>query len=305
MAVFISAACQHLASQYLTLNVINSMYVSTLNVFIAQTSIGLGLCQLLLFLVSLFLILLVLVQRGKGGGLTGALGGMGGQSAFGTKAGDAFTRITIITTLIWITLCMVTISRFNPPPAAKVTKQMTLMEKARALDHNTSIGAPAGAGDVPSDFKLDASAMGAGAGADDDSNVAEKQTPENTRAAGTDAVGSGSTSDGSSSEAPADGDTSAVLGTESSTAEGATETITEVVSEASGTGPVIEGTTVKGTTIEGTAVEGTTIEGTTVEGTTIEGTAVESTIEGTTIEGTTIETPVGEVTTEVPVIEVK
>jgi len=79
------------------------MYVFSLNVFIAQTSIGLGLCQLLLFLVSLFLILLVLVQRGKGGGLTGALGGMGGQSAFGTKAGDAFTRITIITTLIWIT----------------------------------------------------------------------------------------------------------------------------------------------------------------------------------------------------------
>ena len=258
------------------------MYVSSLNVFIAQTSIGLGLCQLLLFLVSLFLILLVLVQRGKGGGLTGALGGMGGQSAFGTKAGDAFTRITIFTTLFWITLCMVTISRFNPPPAAKVTKQMTLMEKARALDHNTSIGAPAGAGDVPSDFKLDASAMGAGAGADDDSNVAEKQTPENTRVEGTDAAGSGTTSDGSSSETPADNDTSAVMGTESSTAEGATkkEMVTEVVTEASGTGPVIEGTTVEGTTVEGA-------------------------IEGTTIEGTTIETPVGEVTTEVPVIEVK
>jgi len=271
------------------------MYVSSLNVFIAQTNIGLGLCQLLLFLVSLFLILLVLVQRGKGGGLTGALGGMGGQSAFGTKAGDAFTRITVFTTLFWITLCMVTISRFNPPPAAKVTKQMTLMEKARALDHNTSIGAPAEPGAVPSDFNRDAASMGAGAGGDDDSNVAEKQTPENTRAEGTDAAGSESTSDGSSSEAPADGDTSAVLGTESSTAEGATETITEVVSEASGTGPVIEGTTVEGTTIEGTAVEGTTIEGT----------AVESTIEGTTIEGTTIETPAGEVTTEVPVIEVK
>ena len=281
MAGFISAAGQHVASQYLTLNVINSMYVS--NVFIA--SIGLGLFQLLLFLVSLFLILLVLVQRGKGGGLTGALGGMGGQSAFGTKAGDAFTRITVFTTLFWITLCMVTISRFNPPPAAKVTKQMTLMEKARALDHNTSIGAPAEPGAVPSDFNRDAASMGAGAGGDDDSNVAEKQTPENTRAEGTDAAGSESTSDGSSSEAPADGDTSAVLGTESSTAEGATETITEVVSEASGTGPVIEGTTVEGTTIEGTAVE--------------------STIEGTTIEGTTIETPAGEVTTEVPVIEVK
>ncbi|MFM9196710.1 MAG: preprotein translocase subunit SecG, partial [Planctomycetia bacterium] len=42
----------------------------------------------MLVLTSLFLILLVLVQRGRGGGLAGALGGMGGQSAFGTKAGD-------------------------------------------------------------------------------------------------------------------------------------------------------------------------------------------------------------------------
>jgi len=204
---------------------------------------------------------------------------MGGQSAFGTKAGDAFTRITIFTTVFWIMLCMVTISRFNPPPAAKVTKKMTLMEKARALDYAPSIGAPAEPGDVPSDFNRDAAAaaMGAGAGADDDSNVAQKQTPENTRTEGTDAAGSESTSDGSSSEAPADDDTSAVLGGESSAAEGSVEKekITEVVSEVSGTGPVIESTTVEGA------------------------------IEGTTIEGTTIETPVGEVTTEVPMIEVK
>ena len=61
---------------------------------------------ILMFLTSVFLILLVLVQRGRGGGLTGALGGMGGQSAFGTKAGDVFTRITMVTAAIWILLCM-------------------------------------------------------------------------------------------------------------------------------------------------------------------------------------------------------
>lgn len=60
---------------------------------------------LTLSFLSLFLIMLVLVQRGKGGGLTGALGGPGGQSAFGTKAGDMFTRITAIGALIWISLC--------------------------------------------------------------------------------------------------------------------------------------------------------------------------------------------------------
>ncbi len=58
--------------------------------------------------VSLFLILLILVQRGRGGGLTGALGGPGGQSAFGTKAGDLFTRITSFVALGWIALCAFT-----------------------------------------------------------------------------------------------------------------------------------------------------------------------------------------------------
>lgn len=59
-----------------------------------------------MFVVAVFLILLVLVQRGRGGGLTGALGGMGGQSAFGTKAGDMFTRVTMVTAGVWILLCM-------------------------------------------------------------------------------------------------------------------------------------------------------------------------------------------------------
>ena len=64
---------------------------------------------ILMFVVAVFLILLVLVQRGRGGGLTGALGGMGGQSAFGTKAGDMFTRVTMATAGVWIILCMLAI----------------------------------------------------------------------------------------------------------------------------------------------------------------------------------------------------
>jgi preprotein translocase subunit SecG len=62
---------------------------------------------ILLSLLAVFLILLVLVQRGRGGGLAGALGGMGGSSAFGAKAGDVFTRITIITASIWIACCLI------------------------------------------------------------------------------------------------------------------------------------------------------------------------------------------------------
>ncbi len=67
----------------------------------------------LLFLNSIFLILLVLIQRGRGGGLAGAFGGLGGQSAFGTKAGDLFTRITVVTAAVWIFLCAASVNILN------------------------------------------------------------------------------------------------------------------------------------------------------------------------------------------------
>jgi preprotein translocase subunit SecG len=73
---------------------------------------------ILLFLTALFLILLVLVQRGRGGGLSGALGGMGGQSAFGTKAGDLFTRVTVVVATVWIGLCVLAIVILNPNTTA-------------------------------------------------------------------------------------------------------------------------------------------------------------------------------------------
>jgi preprotein translocase subunit SecG len=60
--------------------------------------------MLVLVFVSVILIAVVLLQRGRGGGLAGAFGGMGGQSAFGTKAGDVFTKITIGLVAVWVVL---------------------------------------------------------------------------------------------------------------------------------------------------------------------------------------------------------
>lgn len=65
-----------------------------------------GLLNTFVLLVGLFLILLVLIQRGKGGGLIGALGGSGGSSPFGSRAGDQFTRITIYVASVWLFLTM-------------------------------------------------------------------------------------------------------------------------------------------------------------------------------------------------------
>lgn len=56
---------------------------------------------------GLLLVLTILIQKGKGGGLVGAFGGAGGSSAFGSKAGDTFTRITVGMAGAWILLIMV------------------------------------------------------------------------------------------------------------------------------------------------------------------------------------------------------
>lgn len=65
-------------------------------------------CSILFAFASVFLIFIILLQRGRGGGLAGAFGATGGQSAFGTKAGDVFTKITIVVAVIWVALAAVT-----------------------------------------------------------------------------------------------------------------------------------------------------------------------------------------------------
>src|SRR5437667_10047728 len=82
----------------------------------------------ILIVLSLFMMLLVLIQRGKGGGLAGAFGGAGGSSAFGSRAGDTFTRVTIIVAAVWILLVMILIKIVPQPttsqPAGAVSSQL-------------------------------------------------------------------------------------------------------------------------------------------------------------------------------------
>lgn len=49
-----------------------------------------------------FLMLVILLQRGRGVGLAGAFGGAGGHSAFGAKTGDVLTWATVIITIIFL-----------------------------------------------------------------------------------------------------------------------------------------------------------------------------------------------------------
>jgi preprotein translocase subunit SecG len=76
-----------------------------------------SLLNIVLLLVGLFLILLVLIQKGKGGGLAGAFGGSGGSSAFGSRAGDTFTRITVYVAAVWFLLIMIEVKLVQPTTA--------------------------------------------------------------------------------------------------------------------------------------------------------------------------------------------
>lgn len=100
----------------------------------------------LMFLTSIFLILLVLVQRGRGGGLTGALGGMGGQSAFGTKAGDLFTRITMFVAAFWILLCIAAILVLNQQGGTALGEPPTQPEFRVPADSKSTTGPAKGPG---------------------------------------------------------------------------------------------------------------------------------------------------------------
>ena len=57
--------------------------------------------------IGLVLMFVILIQRGKGGGLAGAFGGVGGSSPFGSRAADQFVKITLYLALIWVVCIMI------------------------------------------------------------------------------------------------------------------------------------------------------------------------------------------------------
>ena len=61
----------------------------------------------LFIIVSIFLILIVLIQKGRGGGLASAFGGGGGNTAFGSKTGDVLTWATSIIFGIFLVLAVI------------------------------------------------------------------------------------------------------------------------------------------------------------------------------------------------------
>ncbi len=136
---------------------------------------------IVIFVLSIFLVLLVLVQRGRGGGLTGALGGPGGQSAFGTKAGDLFTRITVVVAAVWIFSCAAAVYFLKEPG-------LTGLTGGTITNTSTDTGSIGGEPSMGGDAAAETNTTGAEADADDFSDDNESSEDENASSGDEDAI---------------------------------------------------------------------------------------------------------------------
>lgn len=66
---------------------------------------------------ALILMAVILLQRGRGVGLSGAFGGAGGHTAFGSKTGDVLTWATIVIAGLFLFYVVVLNYLFVPPRA--------------------------------------------------------------------------------------------------------------------------------------------------------------------------------------------
>ncbi len=81
-------------------------------------------------LVAVLLIGLVLLQKNRGSGLSGAFGGVGGHSAFGTKTGDFLTWVTVGLVVVFLSLAIAGNFLFDPSSIAGATPTIAAQPEA-------------------------------------------------------------------------------------------------------------------------------------------------------------------------------
>jgi len=81
---------------------------------LAKVSFIMSVLGLIWVVSAVSLILLVLIQKGRGGGLSAAFGGAGGSSLLGTKTGDFLTWVTIGLVAVFLLLGVVLAKYYRP-----------------------------------------------------------------------------------------------------------------------------------------------------------------------------------------------
>jgi preprotein translocase subunit SecG len=81
-----------------------------------KVSFLMNVAAVLFVLCCVVLILIVLIQKGRGGGLSGAFGGGMASGILGSKTGDFLTWVTIVAAGVFLTLALV-MAKFYKPQA--------------------------------------------------------------------------------------------------------------------------------------------------------------------------------------------
>jgi preprotein translocase subunit SecG len=92
----------------------------------------------LLVVICIFMVLLVLIQKGRGGGLASAFGGGGGNTAFGSKTGDVLTWATSIVFGIFLILSVMAnmaADKINQGYKAKINAQQQAAPTTQTSDN--------------------------------------------------------------------------------------------------------------------------------------------------------------------------
>jgi len=107
--------------------------------------------------VSFILIGVVLLQKNRGSGLSGAFGGVGGHSAFGTKTGDVLTWFTVGVTGVFLLLAIFGNYAYDMSPPPKPTPVVTppgptpeAPASTPPAPSPTTVTVPGGTGTTPS-----------------------------------------------------------------------------------------------------------------------------------------------------------
>ena len=104
-----------------------------------------NLIAILFFISCVALILIILVQKGRGGGLSGAFGGSMASGILGSKTGDFLTWVTIILVGIMFTFAVILAMFYKPTipsnTGAAVSSQTQTQPVPEAIDNESEINA--------------------------------------------------------------------------------------------------------------------------------------------------------------------
>ncbi len=97
---------------------------------------------------ALVLVLLILIQKGKGGGLSAAFGGGMGGGILGSKTGDFLTWFTIVLVGVFLFLSIV-LAKFYKPISGQYDTPAGPVRQVQPIERAESQGEPAGDVDMP------------------------------------------------------------------------------------------------------------------------------------------------------------